>query len=260
MNKNLLSVVAVLVLLGVGAWYLSTRVAATPLTAEEDTAVRAMVTEFGTKLQFVPLLAVEAERKTTMELYYGPYVSAELIAAWAPEGTPEALGRYSSSPAPERIEIAVVEKTAPNRYTVEGNVIEVTSTEAGQNKAAAAVYPITLGIKKEGDKYMILSAEKGTYAQLPQRQTVLGYWECLPLKAESEGYSEDCITAIAIDQSDGHLVIDVSAMSRAPVNYANGTKVRASGVVTPGNTLSSQRWQHYMLDGIMMATSIEKAE
>jgi hypothetical protein len=92
---------------------------------------------------------------------------------------------------------------------------------------------------------------------VPQRVTVVGFWECVPKKP---GYpkTEECLWGIAKDQSDGHVVVNTQLMSRTPVEYAVGTKVRAEGVLTPANTLSSDRWQQYDIDGILSATVIEQ--
>lgn len=164
MSKTAIAVVAGLVVLAIGAFYLSARVSQAPLSDEEDTTIRAMVTEFGTKLQMVPLLAPTAQRKAAMELYYAPYVALELLAAWAPEASVTALGRYSSSPWPERIEIVSVQKVSPTTYQVEGNVIEVATYAS--STPVAAVYPVGLTIKKEGPNYRITAARKGAYAVL----------------------------------------------------------------------------------------------
>jgi hypothetical protein len=262
MRNTLLAVVAVAVL-AAGGWFVYATSNTTP-TAADEFAVRALVTEFGTKLQMVPLLAETPVRKVAMEQYYGPYVAPELIAQWIPEGAEGALGRYTSSPWPERIEIVEVRPTGKN-FVVEGNVIEVTSSqgsgqgsiEAGAGKAAAAVYPVTLAVEKRDGVWKIVKAEKGAYSELPQHRAVVGFWECLPHK-DSNDTSKECQLGIALDQSDGHLALNLNLMSRAPVQYPRGTKVRVEGVVTPANQLSSDHWQQYDIDGIISATSIEE--
>jgi len=260
MNKIALGVVAVLVLLGAGTWYLTQSLnSSSALTLDEDARVRGVVAEFGTKLQFVPLLATSSERRVAMEQYYGPYVASELIAQWAPEGA-EALGRYSSSPWPERIEVVSIEKTGAKAYKVEGNVIEVTSVEAEQGKAAAAIYPVTLALEEREGKLLIVKMEKGAYSEIPHRQTVVGFWECLPHKDTSGPQTMECALGIAIDQSDGHLAVNTSLMSTYPVDFPTGTKVRVKGVVVPANQLSSNQWQKYDIDGIISATTIEKVQ
>ncbi len=258
MNKAALAVIGGLALLAAGAWYISTSLSQTTLSPKEETEIRAFVAEFGTKLQFVPLLATTTERQTAMELYYGPYVAPELLLEWYPEGAPQALGRYSSSPWPERIEVVLVQKLGRNSYTVEGNVIEVTSAEAGAGKAAAAVYPLTLDIEKRDGGYVIVQAIKGAYSTVPQRVTLAGFWECVPIK---RGYpqTEECVRGIALDQSDGHVIVNTMLMSQMPAEYDPGTKVRVQGVLVPASQLSTDQWQKYDIDGILSATVIEEA-
>ncbi len=259
MNKGALSVIAVLLLLGAGAWYVTTYISEKPLSNEEDLAVRSLVTGFGAHMRFVPLLASSAERRVAMEEHYGPYLSPELIAAWAPEGTEGALGRYTSSPSPERIEIHTVRKTAPTSFTVEAGVIE-TVNSASSTAEIAAIYPVTFGVQKQGDRLVIVSATKGAYSEIPHRQTIVGYWECLPHADTTGPQTEECAFGIAVDQSNGHFSVNTSLMSTYPVDFATGTKVRVSGVVTPVNQLSSDHWQKYDIDGIISATVIERVE
>jgi hypothetical protein len=218
----------------------------------DDVEVRRVVTEFGATLQKVSLLASTADRKAAMELHYAPYVSPELIAAWIPEGK-EALGRYASSPWPERIDIVEV-REENNYFVVEGNVIEVVNGEEGTTPAA--VYPVTLTLEKISDKWLITKMNKGAYSELPQRRTIVGYWECLPHKDRTGPQTLECAFGIAVDQSDGHYAVDTRLMGAYPIDFPTGTKVRVSGVVTPADQLSST--QKYDIDGIIRATVIEK--
>jgi len=250
-----LGIIGLLLLVG-GIAYVNSNPAPGPVSNAEEAEVRALVSEFGTKLQFVPLLAPTAERKAAMESHYAPYVAPELIAAWAPEGA-EALGRYASSPWPERIEIVEVRQEGRN-FVVEGNVIEITSVEAGTGRAAAAVYPVTLALEKRGEGWRIVKAEKGAYSEIPHRQSIVGFWECLPHKDTSGPQTLECAFGIAVDQSDAHYAVNTALMSTYPVDYPTGTKVRVTGIVTPANQLSSP--QKYDIDGIISATVIEKIQ
>ena len=243
------------VLVVLGAWYSLTH----PLpgmgtvSSAEDSAIRQVVTGFGTKLQMVSLFAPEAERRAALELNYGPYVAPELIALWVPESE-ESIGRYTSSPWPERIDVVEV-KSKGDTFVVEGNVIEVANADTGTT-TVAGVYPVTLTLEQRDGAWMITGAEKGSYSQLPQRQTIIGYWECLPHKDSTGPQTLECAFGIAVDQSDGHYAIDTRLMSQYPVDFPTGTKVRVTGVITPANQLSSM--QKYDIDGIISATEIEK--
>lgn len=228
---------------------------ATSVSNEEDVAVRATVEAFGEQLQKVSLLA--SDRAAAMNTYQ-PYVAPELIAAWSAEGA-EALGRYSSSPWPARINIVEVRRDGA-RYVVEGNVIEVTNSADGV--VPAAVYPVALTLENRAGTWLIVGMTKGAYSQVPHTQTIVGFWECLPHKNTSGPQTAECAFGIAVDQSDGHFAIDTSSMNPTssvtpyPVDYPTGTKVRVTGLVTPANQLSSP--QKYDIDGIISATKIEK--
>ncbi|MEK7063456.1 MAG: hypothetical protein AAB955_02050, partial [Patescibacteria group bacterium] len=75
-----------------------------PVSNTDDAAIRKVVMEFGLKMKEVSLLATTADREAAMMEHYGLYVTPELRLAWAPEGA-EALGRYTSSPWPDSINI-----------------------------------------------------------------------------------------------------------------------------------------------------------
>lgn len=91
----------------------------------------------------------------------------------------------------------------------------------------------------------------------PQEIEVIGYWECLPHKP---GYpqTEECLTGLAIDQSDGHYALDLSAATFPAGEFSAGDKVRVRGRVTPAMALSSDHWMRYDMDGVLSVTTIEK--
>jgi hypothetical protein len=217
----------------------------------EDAAVRIVVSEFGARLKNVSLAAPTAERHSAMEANYRAYVAPELLAQWSQEGA-VALGRYSSSPWPENIDIVEVRST-DGSYVVQGNVIEFANGTDGDSQVAA-VYPVTLTLEKREGQWMITEAEKGAYSELPQRRTIVGYWECLPHKDTTGPQTTECALGIAVDQSDGHYAVNTALMAAHPIDFSTGTKVRVTGVVTPANQLSSI--QKYDIDGIINATEI----
>jgi hypothetical protein len=255
MTRNALFGVVASLFVIAGAWYAGIHRAADTGSVSsnaEETQVRSVVTEFGTKLQTVSLLASTTARKAAMEANYAAYVAPELITAWAPEGA-EALGRYTSSPWPEKIDIVEVRQEG-GRFVVESNVIEVVNS--GATTEAAAVYPVTLTLEQRNGQWLITDMKKGSYSELPQRRTIIGYWECLPYKDPGKAHTLECAFGIAVDQSDGHYAIDTRLMAIYPVDFPTGTKVRVTGIVTPANQLSSI--QKYDIDGIIRATTIEK--
>jgi hypothetical protein len=259
MSKGFFSVVAVLAILAVGAWYVSNYVSQKPFTDAEDVAVRDFVTAFGATLQTVPLF--NEERQSLMESNYASFVSPELIAKWASEDVQDALGRREELLWPASIEVQTVRKTAPGSFTVEGTVVEVTSDgNASSTPVIAFTYPVTLTLKEVSTyRYHVVDVKKGALSEIPHRVSIVGYWECVPIK---EGYpqTEECLRGIAIDQSNGHLIIELGLMARAPVEYDPGTKVRIEGVMVPAEQLSTDRWQKYDIEGIISATSITEVE
>jgi hypothetical protein len=257
MNKNALSVIGLLVLLAAGAWYISGYVSQKPLTTEEDAEVRAFVMEFGAKLQMVSVLAPEAELKAALESYYGPYVSPSLLRDLASAG-PDAIGRQTSSPYPERIEIAEVRKTAPRSYVVEGTVVEIAGTASSTE--VVGTYSVTLTLERREGKLLIIKIKKGPYSEIPHRQTVLGTWECLPHKDTSGPQTTECALGIFSKEDNKHYALNLSLMSRAPVDYRTGTTLRVSGILVPIEQLSTEQWQKYDIAGIISATTIDEVE
>jgi hypothetical protein len=124
-------------------------------------AVTAVIEGFGQKLQQVLLLSSSEDLKKSMDENYGGYVTPELLEKFlsSPENAP---GRLTSSPWPDRIEIASAEKTSDGVYKVEGTIIEITSAEQGTVNAVAK-RPITLEVKKAEGKWLISSVVMGDY-------------------------------------------------------------------------------------------------
>jgi hypothetical protein len=260
MTRNtILGLVALLLLVGLGVYgYMTYRgPASMSVSSGDQGSVEVLVENFGSKLKMVSLLAPDAAAQ--IQTQYAPYVSTELLQKW--EADPStAPGKEVSSPWPEKINIVSITKVDDNTYTVEGNVIEVTS--APSNSAAAtqpaAVYPVSMQVHKidRSGEWFITSFQKGAYSELPQQVTVTGIWECLPHKDTSGPQTTECAFGIAQDQSDGHYAISTSLMSSYPVDFPTGAHVRVQGVLTPANQLNSI--QKYDIDGIIQATSIQK--
>lgn len=119
----------------------------------EQAAVTRLVEDFGGRLQAVSLQAPkEAVQKSTQE-NYGDLVTPALLARWL-DNPADAPGRAVSSPWPDRIEILSVTKAAEDEYTVKGEIIEITSVEK-VNGGAAAKRPVTLTVKKTGERWLI---------------------------------------------------------------------------------------------------------
>ncbi len=154
---------------------------------DSEAAVKQVVEDFGAQLKEVSLLAPAEAVRESLQENYGDYVSPALLAAWQddPENAP---GRLVSSPWPDRIEVLNIKELSAEAYEVEGEIVEVTSTddiEAGEGTRR----PITLTVKKiEGD-WLIDAVTLGEYADaegIIYRNDEYGFTFALP--ASWEGY------------------------------------------------------------------------
>lgn len=133
-------------------------------TGESDeTAIRSLVEEFGSRLQTVSLQAPKDIVSKSIQENYGDFVSPALLAEWLSDPL-NAPGRVLSSPWPDRIEILTVEKLTEYTYEVKGEIIEVTSAEKASGEVAAS-RPITLVVKKIGSSWLIDAAILGAYEE-----------------------------------------------------------------------------------------------
>lgn len=129
----------------------------TEITEEEKEAdiilVKNLIEDFGEKLKMVSLLAPEDILNESMEENYGEFLSHTLLEEWK-ENPQKALGRLTSSPWPERIEILDTKKVSEVKYEVKGEVIEVTSSETKDDGIVERQLIILLAIK-EDDNWVI---------------------------------------------------------------------------------------------------------
>lgn len=129
----------------------------------DEEIIKDLVTAFGGKLQNVSLLAPQEVLVKSLEENYADYVVPALLEEW--KANPQkAPGRMVSSPWPDRIEITSIEKTSNTAYTVQGDIIEVTSTEQETGEAAAK-QPVTLKVKKADGSWLIHEVTLGTRAE-----------------------------------------------------------------------------------------------
>ncbi|HZS42707.1 MAG TPA: hypothetical protein VFA52_00595 [Candidatus Paceibacterota bacterium] len=90
--------------------------------------VGSAVTDFGSKLKNVSLLAPTSTLKADIARYYGPYITVELLAEW--QNNPSlAPGRLTSSPWPDHIDILSINQIDSTHYQVQGEIVEMTSQE-----------------------------------------------------------------------------------------------------------------------------------
>lgn len=237
--------VALSMLLGAGIIGMLTR----PLDAADGSVeVTRVVTDFGHALKNVSLTASPEILADTLETTYGPYVTPELLSEWQNNPT-HALGRQTSSPWPERIEVGTAFRNNDGSYTVLGSVIEVT----GDSLELAAVYPVSLTLKQEDGVWRIQEATKGTYTALPERRTIEGVYECLP-----QLQSTECVLGITTDQGV-RFALDFDALEEQALREAlrAGYRIRVEGTFVPVEYLSTVRWANFSIQGIVRVTSLE---
>lgn len=159
LTRILLALAALILLFGVVWTVIWPKTAPLPGDAA---AAQAVAEAFGRALKDVSLLAPEPDVARAMQEHYGRLVAPELIAAWSqdPERAP---GRLTSSPWPERIEIASTTAETPLRYRFSGDMIEVTSEGGGIGEAASIAdrRPIMLTVEKRDTSWLIASVVLG---------------------------------------------------------------------------------------------------
>ncbi len=222
----------------------------------DDNAIRAQVTEFGLKLKNVSLLMPVNDLKKQLTVEYAKYLTPELLAVWQKDPT-KALGRRVSSPWPEKINIVEITKLGEDAYKVEGNVVEVTSTDTSSAGQLVALYPVTFRVEKIGDTWLIAEATQGSYSEVPQKIVVEGVWECLPHKDTSGPQTLECGFGIKADQNGAHYALDLQSLKEYPVNFPTGSRIRVEGTFVPVEQLSSNAWQKYPIKGIISVTKID---
>jgi len=150
MNKKLLIILVLAIAIG-GACLWSNQ------EKRNETAVRNVVEEFGNVLKNVSLLAPQEIISQSLEQNYKDFVAPSLLAEWKNDPS-KALGRLTSSPWPDRIEIDEVEKISDDAYLVQGYIIEMTSTGETTIKRRVA-----LSVEKNDGRWLIISAAVGSY-------------------------------------------------------------------------------------------------
>jgi len=161
MNRIWPWLAVLVILLVIGGAYL---ISVTPFQADQERAVREVVTKFGDQLKNISLLAPREDVALAMQANYMPYVAPELLAQW--ENDPmNAPGRLTSSPWPDHIDITSITKESDTRYAVEGAIVEVSSEGGGIDESAseAARRPISLIVEKNGNGWYITSLTMGVY-------------------------------------------------------------------------------------------------
>lgn len=223
-----------------------------PIPTDTLSSIKSQITTFGSRLKNVSLLSPNV--KNHIETEYNPFVSPELLAQWQAHPS-EAIGRTVSSPWPDRIDVVEITKQS-DAYTVEANVIEITS--ADKPFEPAAIYPITLTVQKIDGQWLITSLKKGAYSQVPQRVSKTGFWECLPHTDTSGPQTLECAFGLKVENDNTHYALDLRLLETGPLDYPTGSRIRVEGILIPAEQLSTDYWRKYPIEGIISVTSVQK--
>lgn len=145
-----------IVIVGGGIWVLARPLSpreqdTDTLTEERDgrtkQEIRNQVIAFGATLKDVSLLSPTAPQD--IERVYAPYVTRSLRAAWSANPDRALLGRLTSSPWPERIDVVDIDQT-DDVYEVRGFVVSMTSDELTNGGDAGSAEIIFLVREEDG--------------------------------------------------------------------------------------------------------------
>lgn len=120
----------------------------------EEEMVKKFVVDFGKQLQKVSLLAPREQLEKDLMEHYGPFVADSLLEKWLKDPS-TALGRLTSSPWPDRIDVDSISKVDEKIYVVSGEIVEITALgeEVGREK-------VEFTVEKQGDTWKITNALK----------------------------------------------------------------------------------------------------
>lgn len=109
--------------------------------------------------------------------------------------------------------------------------------------------------------YFLLTSYLSTQEEIgeePQRVTLEGEYVCLPLR-EGQPDRGDC--AAGLSTPTGFYAIDLGLMSQTAPSLVQGERIKAMGIVTPIETLSTDYWDRFEVSGIFSVTNaLEKLE
>jgi hypothetical protein len=118
-----------------------------------------LVKDFGLVLKNVSLLSPNASNE--IEENYKDFLTPELLDQWKANPN-EAIGRLTSSPWPDRIEVLGVIPSGSNKFEVLGNMVEVTS-----QTGAEITKPIEISVIKVDENWLISNVYLMSYDDIP---------------------------------------------------------------------------------------------
>jgi len=207
-NKKIVIAVIVVILAGIGC--LACQLSLVRQARAEEVAVKNVVEGFGKVLKNVSLLAHFKIASQSIEENYKDFFDPALLAQWE-EDPSKALGRFTSSPWPDRIEILGTAPSGQDAYEVFGNIIEVTGAEQTEGGLIVEVKrPVELIVVKFNDDWLITSVTGG-YVEgyiasqlrdcLP-KSDVVSHEKCQQLLSEIRNFDECVVAGFAIMKSN----------------------------------------------------------
>jgi len=124
-------------------------------------SLTSFIQAFGQQLQKVSLQSPGEQLKKEIKENYQDFLAPDFLANWLSDPS-QALGRLTSSPWSDRIEIKSIVPMEGNTYLVKGDIIEVTSVEV-VNGGKAASRPIELTVENSTGKWLIKEIKLGDY-------------------------------------------------------------------------------------------------
>ncbi|MBN2198038.1 hypothetical protein JW698_02520 [Candidatus Wolfebacteria bacterium] len=153
MNKKFilipLLIVSLVIVLGLGV-YFGYQFNMEKSKKIDEAGVKSVVSNFGSVLKNVFLLSFTASED--IEKNYKEFVDPVLLNQWK-EDPLKALGRQTSSPWPESIEIVSIKKNDLGVYSVNGKIINMTSAGISGSQ------PIQIAVSMFGERWLITKVE-----------------------------------------------------------------------------------------------------
>lgn len=106
-----------------------------------------VVERFGAEMDRVSLLAEPETVRRSIREVYGPLVTDDLLERWLADPS-TALGRETSSPWPDRIEVHSVQDESDGTYRVDAEVVYVSSADLGSGGETSR-HPVSIDVTRD---------------------------------------------------------------------------------------------------------------
>jgi len=114
---------------------------------------------------------------------------------------------------------------------------------------------------REDEKYQsigMIDVTEVLAADSPQRMSLAGTYLCLPHKDQTGPQTDECAAGLKTDDGT-YYALDLGLSSQTIPLLAPGDRVKANGVFTPIERLSTDHWRNYPIIGIFSVTdSLER--